>query len=193
MLLLFGVLCCLCNLPALVVCADVLVVCVFCFFLLLSSAFCCFCGLLFGSPTVEPPPWPLLTFQNVNNNFTIYETPLTSENVKNNFLYPEQIILYPEKRSFCFNKKSLWSFVSQKKTFVPKKSHPSRYDSEQHMLGDTTLWTTRKDWTGRDLGLANSTEGTLLAHGSKWVSNRAMAATLVHALDVWEETDQLRC
>ena len=49
------------------------------------------------------------------------------------------------------------------------------------------------DWTGRDLGLAHSTEGALHAHGSKWVINLAMAATLVHALglDVGEMTDKL--
>ena len=61
--------------------------------LLLSAAL----AAAFGSPTVEPPPWPNLTFQNVKNNFSIDETPLTSENVKNKFLYPEKILLYPKK------------------------------------------------------------------------------------------------
>ena len=41
------------------------------------------------------------------------ETLLTSENVKNNFLYPE-------KNHFVSEKKVV---VSQKKTFVPKKKH----------------------------------------------------------------------
>ena len=40
----------------------------------------------------------LLLRLNPNNNFTIDETPLTSNNVKNNFLYPEVSILHPKKR-----------------------------------------------------------------------------------------------
>ena len=37
---------------------------------------------------------PLSTFQNVKKNFTIDETPLTSQKVKNKFLYPKKGLLY---------------------------------------------------------------------------------------------------
>ena len=60
MLLLFGALCCLCNLPAPVV-VLLFLFCVCCFLLLLR--------LLFGSPTVEPYCRFCLTFQNVKNIF----------------------------------------------------------------------------------------------------------------------------
>ena len=106
-LLLFGALCCLCNLLMLVrllfVCADVPVVC--------AAAFCCFRGCFLGRPTVEPHPCRFLTFQNVNNNSTIDETPSTSENVKNNFLYPEKIILrllYPKNFTLVFCVSGTW-------------------------------------------------------------------------------------
>ena len=52
----------------------------------------------FGPPTVEPPSLPLLTFQNVKNNFTIDWTPLTSEKVS---------------KVFCASQQALWSFVSR--------------------------------------------------------------------------------
>ena len=123
---------------ALFVCAAFFVffcfVCCFYFFvlffllfvLLLSDAF----AAAFGSPTVERHPLPILTFQNVKNNCTIDETPLTSENVKNFFLYPE--VTFCIKKDFGVPKKSLWSFVSQKKDFcTSQKSHPV----EERQLG----------------------------------------------------------
>ena len=100
-----------------------------------SAALCCFScfgcccfllllRLLFGSPTVEPHPCRL-TFQNVNNNSTIDETPLTSENVNNNFLYPEKKnILYPQKKRLLYPKKITLVFCIPKKDFcTPKKAH----------------------------------------------------------------------
>ena len=41
--------------------------------LLLSAAFCCFCGCFLGRRSLKNPPLPLLTFQNVKNIFTIDE------------------------------------------------------------------------------------------------------------------------
>ena len=118
-----------------VVCADFPVVCAFCCF---CCSFCCLCccfllllRLLFGSPTVEPPPLPLLTFQSVKNNFTIDETPWTSENVKNIFCIPKKAFCIP-KKDFCIHQKDLCPkkitlvFCIPKKDFcTPKKSHPN--------------------------------------------------------------------
>ena len=73
--------------------------------------------LLLGLPPLENPPLPLVTFQNVKNNFTIDKTPLTWEKVKNKFLYPEKNL---------WSQKSPLVFCIPKKTFVhPKKHIPS--------------------------------------------------------------------
>ena len=78
------------------VCAAVFFLFVLLF--LLFADFCCFCGCFFGSPTVETPPLPILTFQNVKNNFSIDETRKCQEQFfvsRKNILYPTQRLLYP--------------------------------------------------------------------------------------------------
>ena len=96
-------------------CADFSVVCAFCCF---CCSFCCLCCCfkllllpLFGSPTVEPPPLPLLTFQNVKNNGTIGEAPFD--------LRKCQELFFVSRKTFCIPKKT---FVSPKKTFVSQQN-----------------------------------------------------------------------
>ena len=50
-------------------------------------------------------------------------TPLTSENVKNNFLYPEKMAFCIPKKDFGVPEKSLWIYVSGKKKSTPDRSH----------------------------------------------------------------------
>ena len=90
--------------------------CLYCFSCCLCCFLCCFCccfvvaaalAAAFGSPTVEPHPCRFQTFKNVKNNFTIDETPLTSEKVKNKIFVSRKNILHPKKKALVSPKKAL--------------------------------------------------------------------------------------
>ena len=139
-----------------------------CFWVVVCATCCCWCSLLFvlflffvllcffclscfscllGRRPLKNRPLPLLTFQNVNNNKTIDETPLTSENVKNNFCVSPKKHFVSQK-DFCISKKSLWSFVSPKKTFVPpKKRIPTHVSICSMTEGDEA----ESDWSRQTL------------------------------------------
>ena len=91
---------------------------------------------LLGRRHVEPPPLPLLTFQNVNNNFTIDETPFDLRKSQKLFLVSPRKplvcqkktlvsqqqnrfgVLYPPKKNFCIRKKH----IPNGKSDVPVKA-----------------------------------------------------------------------
>ena len=96
------------------------------FLLLLCAVFPFVCAAFtasFGPPTVEPPPLPLLTFQNENNNVIIDGNLLTSKKIKNNFLYHQNRIWCPKKKPYCllYPKED---FCTQNKTHPHRRSLP---------------------------------------------------------------------
>ena len=79
----------------------------------------------FGPPTVEPPPMPLWTFENVNNNFTIDETHFTSEKVKNTFLVSSKKAFCIQKKRLSCPRKTCGVLCHPKRLVSPKKHIPN--------------------------------------------------------------------
>ena len=81
-----------------------------------AAAFCSICGCFWGRRPLNPTLAALETFQNVKNNETIDETPLTSEMSRT--FFQKKSILYPKKFTlvFCIPKKRL--------LYLSKKAHP---------------------------------------------------------------------
>ena len=144
-------LCCLCSCVA---AATACAACCLCFSCCCCCFFCLCTVLLFllfvlllplsGSPTVEPNPcrfWPSKMSRTIKQLVRPLWLPKMSRTI---FCIPKKAFCIP--KDFCITKKSLWCFVSRKKTFVPpKKRIPSLSDpSSGRLEAKTCCWSTTK-------------------------------------------------